>query len=80
MGRGEMSANTPFYAGLPPLGNGKKVLAEEVQSRSPSSWERALSAQLAPVLCLGVFPNPSAGGVSAYKKVIEISLGQRKGA
>lgn len=61
-------------------GMGKRSLPEEVQSQSLSSWERALSAQLTPVLCLGVFPNPSAGGVSAYKEVIEISLGQRKGA
>lgn len=33
--------------------------------------------QLTTVLCLGVFPSPSAGGVSAYKKVIDFFRSKR---
>lgn len=51
----------------PPLGNGKKSLS--LRRMKPRA--APLRREFTTVLCLGVFPSPSAGGVSAYKKVID---------
>lgn len=39
----------------------------EIQTQSRSSQKKALSVQLTPAQCLGVFPNPAGGWVSLWK-------------